>query len=69
VGERFRKSIRLAKGVSLNLGKKGTSLSVHGHGLTTTISERGVTETYSGREKAPPAPNSNVFTGRFLRGR
>jgi hypothetical protein len=41
------KSIRLAKGVCLNLGKKGTSLSVDGHGLTTTISEGGVKETFS----------------------
>lgn len=33
---RFRKSIRIAKGVHINLGKKGASVTVGGHGLTQT---------------------------------
>jgi Protein of unknown function (DUF4236) len=41
---RFRKRIRIVKGLWLNLSKRG-SLSVGGHGLTANISKKGVRET------------------------
>ncbi|MBV8375551.1 MAG: DUF4236 domain-containing protein [Verrucomicrobia bacterium] len=44
---RFRKRIRLAKGIWINLSQKGTSLSVGGRGVTTNISEKGVREKFS----------------------
>jgi hypothetical protein len=45
---KFRKSIKLAKGVKLNIGKKGiSSVSVGGKGLTLNASKRGVKATTS----------------------
>ncbi|MBE9194578.1 DUF4236 domain-containing protein [Synechocystis sp. LEGE 06083] len=44
---RFRKSIKIAPGIRLNLDKSGTSLSIEGRGSTANISERGVRGTYS----------------------
>jgi hypothetical protein len=41
MGFRFRKRIRLAKGVYLNLGNKRSSLSVGKRGATMNISKRG----------------------------
>jgi ribosomal protein L28 len=39
---RFRKRIRLAKGLWINLSKKGGSLSVGGRGATMNISKKGL---------------------------
>jgi hypothetical protein len=47
MGFRFRKRIRLFKGVWINLSKKGGSLSMGGHGATTNVSRRGVRDTFS----------------------
>ena len=38
---RFHRSIRLARGLRLNLSKTGTSLSVGGRGATVNLSRRG----------------------------
>jgi Protein of unknown function (DUF4236) len=38
---RFRRSIKIARGVRWNIGKKGSSISLGGHGLTHTISAKG----------------------------
>lgn len=45
MGFRFRRSIRIAPGFRINLGKRGASLSVGKRGLTTNISSRGIRET------------------------
>jgi len=45
IGWRFRKRIRIVKGLWINLSKRGGSLSVGGHGLTANISKKGVRET------------------------
>lgn len=42
---RVRRTIRLAKGVRINLSKRGASLSLGGRGLTTNMSKRGVRTT------------------------
>jgi Protein of unknown function (DUF4236) len=42
---RFRKRIRIVKGLWLNLSKRDGSLSVGGHGLTANILKKGVRET------------------------
>ncbi len=48
MGFRFRKSIKLGKGVRLNLGKKSVGLSFGGKGFRTSInSKRGITSTLS----------------------
>jgi hypothetical protein len=47
MGFRFRKRIRLAKGIYINLSKKGGSLSVGGRGATMNVSKRGVRDTFS----------------------
>ena len=47
MGFRFRKKIRLAKGVYINLGKKRASLSIGAKGATMNVSKRGVRETFS----------------------
>ena len=45
---RFRQSIKIAKGVRVNVGKKGiTSLSLGGKGLTLNASEKGIRATGS----------------------
>ena len=49
MGLRFRKRIRLGKGVYLNLGKKGSSLSIGGRSSTMNISKKGLCN----REPAP----------------
>lgn len=41
MGVRFRKSVRIAKGVRLNFSKSGVSTSFGGHGFTTTVGKRG----------------------------
>jgi hypothetical protein len=45
MGFRFRKRIRLAKGLYLNLSKRGGSLSFGGRGATMNISKKGVRDT------------------------
>lgn len=45
MGLRFRKSIKIAPGVRVNVSTRGTSLSVGKRGLTTNISRRGVRST------------------------
>ncbi len=45
MGFRYRRSIRLGKGLRLNLSKSGTSLSVGGRGATMSISKRGTRTT------------------------
>ena len=45
MGFRFRKSVRLGKGVRINLGKRGASLSLGGRGATVNLSGRGVRST------------------------
>jgi hypothetical protein len=47
MGFRFRKRMRLAKGLYWNIGKKGSSLSIGGHGATMNISKKGVRDTFS----------------------
>jgi Protein of unknown function (DUF4236) len=46
MGFRFRKRIRLAKGVFWNIGKKGSSFSIGGRGATMNVSKKGVRETF-----------------------
>ena len=43
MGFRFRRSIKLADGFRLNLGRSGPSFSVGGRGAHETIGRRGVT--------------------------
>ncbi|WP_297443256.1 DUF4236 domain-containing protein [Acidocella sp.] len=45
MGLRFRRRIRLAKGLYVNLSKSGSSLSIGGHGATVNIGKHGVRET------------------------
>jgi hypothetical protein len=45
MGFRFRKSIRLAPGIRLNLGKRGMSVSMGGRGFTSNVSARGTRTT------------------------
>ncbi|MGP1374562.1 MAG: DUF4236 domain-containing protein [Almyronema sp.] len=47
MGFRFRKSVKIAPGVKINLSKSGGSLSLGGRGATVNISSRGVRSTYS----------------------
>lgn len=47
MGFRFRKSVRICKGVRVNLGKNGASLSVGGRGSTMTFGKNGVRSTVS----------------------
>lgn len=47
MGLRIRKSIKIAPGVRLNIGKKSSSVSVGGHGVTYT------TKLYDGTKKKP----------------
>jgi Protein of unknown function (DUF4236) len=43
----FRKSLKITKGLKVNLSKSGASLSVGGRGLTHNISKRGKKTTLS----------------------
>jgi hypothetical protein len=45
MGFRYRSSIRLARGLRINLSKSGASLSVGGRGATLNLSKRGVRTT------------------------
>jgi hypothetical protein len=45
VGFRFRKSIKIAKGVRINLGKTGASVSLGGKGATLNVGTKGVRAT------------------------
>ena len=47
MGFRFSKRIKLAPGVSLNIGKRGASVSLGPRGMKTTISKRGVKHSMS----------------------
>jgi hypothetical protein len=47
MGYRFRKRIRLAKGIYWNLGKKGSSLSIGRRGAAMNVSKKGVRDTFS----------------------
>jgi len=45
---RFRKSLKIAPGVKMNIGKKGaSSISFGGRGHTVNIGKRGVKQTFS----------------------
>jgi hypothetical protein len=73
MGLRFRKSIRLAPGVRVNLGLKGSSVSVGPRGASTNISRRGVRSTVSlpgtGLSYTTPyARPSGTTAPRLLRG-
>lgn len=46
MGLRFRKSLKIAPGVKINLSKSGGSLSLGGRGATINISNRGIRSTY-----------------------
>ncbi len=46
MGFRFRKSIKIAPGLRLNVSKRGTSVSIGRRGATTNISKRGVRQTF-----------------------
>ena len=46
-GFRFRRRIRLAKGLYWNIGKKGSSFSIGGRGATMNISKKGARDTFS----------------------
>src|SRR5690606_23770294 len=41
MGLRFRKRVKIAPGVHVNLGKRGASLSVGGRGASVNVSKRG----------------------------
>lgn len=45
MGFRFRKSLKIAPGLRINLSKSGVSYSLGRRGLTTNISSRGIRET------------------------
>ncbi len=45
MGFNFRRSIKIAPGVKVNVGKKGASVSVGKRGATVNISKRGVRST------------------------
>lgn len=45
MGFKFRKRVKIAPGVNLNIGKKGVSTSLGGNGATVNISKRGVKTT------------------------
>ncbi len=47
MGFRYRRSIRIARGVRVNVSKSGTSLSLGGRGVTTNIGPRGTRTTFS----------------------
>ena len=47
MGFRFRKSVKIAPGIKLNLSKSGGSLSLGGRGATFNISSKGIRSTYS----------------------
>lgn len=47
MGFRFRKSVKIAPGVKLNLSKSGGSLSIGGRGATVNLSNKGVRSRYS----------------------
>jgi hypothetical protein len=46
MGFRFRKSIKIAPGIRLNISKRGQSLSIGGRGGTTNISKRGIRQAF-----------------------
>jgi hypothetical protein len=45
MGFRFRRRVRLAPGLHVNISSHGTSLSIGGRGATLNIGKRGVRET------------------------
>jgi|WetSurSiteA1Bulk_404760.scaffolds.fasta_scaffold00013_45 uncharacterized membrane protein len=45
MGFRFRKSIKIAPGVRVNIGKKGSSVSIGGKGATVNVSKKGTRTT------------------------
>lgn len=45
MGFRFRRSVRVAPGLRINLGKKKASLSIGSRGATINVSDRGVKTT------------------------
>ena len=45
MGFRFRRRVRLARGIWLNVGKSGSSLSVGGRGATANFGKDGTTTT------------------------
>ena len=47
MGLRFRKSVKIAPGLKLNLSKSGGSLSIGGKGAIVNVNNRGVRSTYS----------------------
>ena len=50
MGFRIRKSVKIAPGIKLNIGKKGiNSVSVGGHGYTKNISKKGTRTTISAK--------------------
>lgn len=81
MGLRFRRRVRLEKGIWMNVSKSGTSLSVGGHGETVNFSKKGATTTVgipgtgisyrsgpSGQHHvadAPGVPNSYSVGGLF----
>ena len=47
MGFRFRKSVKIAPGIKVNLSKSGASVSLGRKGITTNVSQRGIRNTYS----------------------
>lgn len=45
MGWRWRRSVKIAPGVRLNLGKRGSSVSIGGRGSTMNIGKKGVRTT------------------------
>lgn len=45
MGFRFRKSVKIAPGVRINVGKKGSSVSIGGKGATVNFSKKGTRTT------------------------
>ena len=45
MGMRFRKSVKICKGVKINFSKSGSSLSLGGRGHSVNIGSRGVRQT------------------------
>lgn len=63
MGMRFRKSVKICKGVKVNFSKSGASLSLGGRGHSMNFGGRGTRATSESRERVCPiAPKSAAPT-------
>lgn len=76
---RFRKSIKIAPGLRINLSKSGVSTSIGGKGITANLSKRGTRITtgipgtgissstlYKAKAKASPSPPREYSSGEWI---